>query len=177
MRRTGALLAGFWTLAAAVVAAAGLQVTPLARDGQVYVSFELSDGFSDDLRAAMHSGLTTTFSYDVDLRRSATLWFDHTLASAAVSASVKYDTLTRKYNLTRAVDGRIERADVTDTEAAARAWLTQVDKLALCATNTLEPNVEYYLRVRAHTSPRTAWFLWPWDRHEASGTAKFTLLR
>lgn len=174
--RRAALLAGIWGLCVAAVAAAGVQVTPLARDGRVYVSFELSGGFSDDLRAAIQSGLTTTFSYDVDLRRSTTLWFDRTLASATVSASVKYDTLTRKYNVTRTVDGRIDRADATDSEEAVRVWLTQVDKLPLCSTDTLEPNVEYYLRVRAQTSPRTAWFLWPWDRHEASGAAKFTFL-
>ena len=40
----------------------------------------------------------------------------------------------------------------------------------------LEGNSEYYLRVRAHTTPRNASFVWPWEGGIA-GLAKFTFLR
>ena len=36
-----------------------LTVTPIARDGQVVVSFDLSDGFTPDVRDAIQSGLST----------------------------------------------------------------------------------------------------------------------
>ena len=39
-----------------------------------------------------------------------------------------------------------------------------------------EPNVEYYLRVRARTSPRTSWALWPLWGREVAGIAKFTFI-
>ncbi len=45
-----------------------LSVTPIARDGQVFVSFELSDGLTSDVQDAIQSGLATTFSYEVELR-------------------------------------------------------------------------------------------------------------
>jgi len=61
-------------------------VTPIARDGQVVVSFDLSDGFTPEVRDAIQSGLSTTFSYDVDLRRGAAL-FDKTVAAVTVSGS------------------------------------------------------------------------------------------
>ena len=51
-----------------------IRVTPIARDGQVVVSFDLSDGFTPEVRDAIQSGLSTTFSYDVYLRRGATLF-------------------------------------------------------------------------------------------------------
>ena len=48
-----------------------LTVTPIQRDGQVLVSFELTDAFSPDVRDAIQSGLPTTFSYEIDMRRGA----------------------------------------------------------------------------------------------------------
>jgi hypothetical protein len=154
-----------------------IQVTPLAREGRVYVSFTLADGFTEEVADAIHSGLTMTFIYDVDLKRNAAVWFDRTIASATVSASVKYDTLTRKYNVTRAYDGRIGSAESTDSEETVRTWLTSFDRLPLFSTAGLEANAEYYLRVRARTSPRTAMlFLWPWVGHDVAGMARFTFI-
>jgi hypothetical protein len=160
-----------------LAAAQTIQVTPLTREGRVYVSFKLSDGFTDEVVDAIHTGLTLTFVYDVDLKRSAAVWFDRTIASATVSATVKYDTLTRKYSITRAYDGRIESADSTDSEEVVRGWLTAFDRLPLFSAASLEANAEYYLRVRARMSPRTGlWFFWPWDRHDVAGMARFTFI-
>jgi hypothetical protein len=140
------------------------------------VSFTLSDGFDDDLRAAIRSGLETGFTFDVELRRASALWFDRTLASATVAASVKFDNLTRRYQIMRLLDGHVEQTAVTDDEAVVRSWLTDFNRLPLFGTGPLEPNAEYYLRVRARANPRRRWILWPWGRHEAAGAANFTFL-
>lgn len=163
-------------LAAAAAAAQTIQITPLARDGQVLVSFNLSDGLDGEVRAAIHSGMTITFQYQVDLRRSTTLWLDRTIASAVVSASVRYDTLTRKYHFSRMLDGRTEMADATDSYDVVRRWLTDFDKLPLFTSKALERNSEYYVRVRATKSPRNASFVWPWGGHDVMGQVKFTFL-
>lgn len=166
------VLAGAW----GGLLAQSIRVTPVARDGRVMVSFTLADGFDDDLRAAIRSGLDTGFTFDVELRRASALWLDRTIASAAVAASVRYDNLTRRYHVMRLLDGRVERTEVTDDEAVVRVWLTDFDRLPLFSTGPLEPNAEYYLRVRARASPRRRWGLWPWGRHEAAGTATFTFI-
>jgi hypothetical protein len=114
--------------------------------------------------------------YDVQLRRSATLWLDRTIESSTVIATVKYDPVTRKYLVTRKADGRIEGADTVEREEEARVWLTEFDKLPLFTSKTLEANAEYYVRVRAHTSPRNAAFVWPWGS-DIAGLAKFTFLK
>ncbi|HEY7058220.1 MAG TPA: DUF4390 domain-containing protein [Vicinamibacterales bacterium] len=169
-----------WMAAATIAFAAAqtIQVTPLAREGRVYVSFKLAEGLTDEVSEAIHSGLTITFSYDVDLKRSAAVWFDRTIASTTVSASVKYDTLTRRYSVTRAYDGRIGSAESTESEDVVRGWLTSFDRLPLFSTDGLEPNAEYYLRVRVRTTPRFALlFFWPWgDRHDVAGMARFTFI-
>jgi len=153
-----------------------MQVTPLARDGRVLVTFRLSDAFNEDIRTAIHSGLTITFVYDVELRRGTSMWVDRTIAQATVMATVRFDNLTRRYYVTRLEDGRLERSDTVDREEVARAWLTSFDKLPLFSSDILERNAEYYLRIRAHTMPRNASFVWPWERGIA-GLAKFTFLQ
>lgn len=155
-----------------------LYVAPLARDGHVLVSFRLAQPLTPELRTAIHSGLTVSFVYKVDLKRSSAAWFDRTMASAVVTATVRYDNLTRRYHLSRLFNGRTDDADTTDREDVAWAWVTtQFERLALFRSVPLEDNGEYYVRVRAHTSPRNASFVWPWQGDDVVGLAKFTFLR
>ena len=155
-----------------------LQVIPLPRDGEVLVSFKLEEALTDEVRAAIHSGLTIKFVYKVDLRRSSTVWLDRTIASAVVTATVRYDTLTRIYYFSRAVDGRIEFADNTVKEDVAWGVLTRdFARLSLFRGVALEQNADYYVRVRANASPRNAAFVWPWQGDDAMGFAKFTFVR
>jgi Domain of unknown function (DUF4390) len=164
-------------LPAARASAQTIQVTPLTRDDRVLVTFRLTDVFNEDVRSAIHSGMTITFIYDVELRRGASLWIDRTMASSTVSAGVRFDNLTRRYHVTRRWDGRMERVEVLEREEDVRDWLTSFDKLSLFSNTTLEPNAEYYLRVRARTTPRNAAFVWPWNNSDVAGLAKFTFLR
>jgi hypothetical protein len=155
-----------------------LQVTPLPRDGEVLVSFKLDEALTDDIKAAIQSGLTVKFVYKVDLLRSSAVWFDRKIASAVVGASVKYDNLTRRYSVSRSLDGRMDWADTTQREDEAWRWLTSdFARLSLFRGVALEPNAEYYVRVRANATPRNASFLWPWAADDAVGFAKFTFVR
>jgi hypothetical protein len=169
----------FFVVSVGAVSAAGadpdLTVTPVARDGQVVVSFDLSDGFTPEVRDAIQSGLATTFSYDVDLRRASAL-FDRTVASVTITAIVRFDNLTRRYQMSRTVDGRVEDARPTEDQNAVRVWLTHFERIPVAATAVLEANGEYYVRVRARTRPHNAWFVWPWGG-TALGQATFTFVQ
>ena len=51
-----------------------------------------------------------------------------------------------------------------------RGWLTAFERLPLFTTDGLEPNAEYYLRVRVRTMPRNALlFFWPWGAPRRRG--------
>ncbi|NUR55220.1 MAG: DUF4390 domain-containing protein [Acidobacteria bacterium] len=179
LRRASLLL-----LASLVVAASAappretIEVVPLIRDGEVLVSFKLDEAMTDDIRAAIHSGLTIKLVYTVDLRRTAAVWFDRTIATAVVAATVRYDTLTRRYHVSRTVDGRIDWAETMASEETTWNALTRdFARLSLFRGLPLEPNAEYYVRVRAHSTPRNTTFAWPWQGDDAVGLAKFTFLR
>lgn len=160
----------------AAAEAPDLTVTPITRDNQVMVSFDLTDSFTSDVRDAIQSGLPTTFSYEVDLRRWTATWFDRTLASVTLAATVHFNNLTRRYQMSRSLDGRVGDARTADDLEAVKRWLTHFEHVPLSRTSALEVNGEYYVRVRAHTQPRNAWFLWPWDRAAVLGHAKFTFI-
>jgi hypothetical protein len=151
-----------------------IRVVPLARDGVVLVSFDLADGFTEDVRAAISSGLRTTITYTVELRLEVPFWIDRTIASTVVSNTVQYDNLTRRHNVSRAIDGRVDESKVTEDQAVVRTWLTALQRLPLFETSKLEPNREYYIRVSARTQPGNGAL--PWTAGVASGLAKFTFI-
>lgn len=162
--------------AASLLAAEGLRIVPLVRDDQVLVTFELADGFTDEVRAAVRSGLKTTFTYTVDMRLEVPVWVDRTIATSVVTNSVEYDNLTRLHTVVRMLDGRVESTQVTDSEAAVRQLMTSFQRLPLFRTTILEPNREYYVRISASARPSNGAFLWPWGSG-TSGQAKFTFIR
>lgn len=162
-------------LGAAVQAADTFRVVPLIRDDMVLVTFDMADGFTDQVRDAIKSGLQTTITYTVDLRAEAPLWVDRTMASAVVSTTVHYDNLTRRHTVVRTLDGRVEETRVTEDEAVVRQLMTNFDRVALFRTAMLEPNREYYVRVRAQVRPQSGGMLWPWSAGRSAQT-KFTFI-
>src|SRR5262249_30173286 len=110
--------------------------------------------------------------------RSSAGWFDRTIASAVVTSSVRYDNLTRKYAVNRSLDGRIEKADSKDTEDAAWAWLTdQFERMPLFRGAPLEVNAEYYVRLRAHPTPRIMSLVGRGKADGVVGLEKFPFMR
>jgi hypothetical protein len=157
-------------------AAQTLRVVPLVRDDHVLVSFELMDGLTDEVRAAIRSGLKTTFTYTVELRLEVPAWVDRTIATATVASSVEYDNLERRYSMGLRLDGRTEDSRITTDDAVVRQWMTSLQKFPLFRTSLLEANREYYVRVSATARPSNGSILWPFGSG-TSAQAKFTFIR
>jgi hypothetical protein len=163
---------------ASLLAQAGesLRIVPLVRDDHVLVSYDLHDGFTDDVRAAIKSGLKTTFTYDVELRLDVPGWVDRTIGAATIGVSVEYDNLRRRYTVARVIDGKVDDSKETDDERVVREYLTTAVRLPLFRTSALEANREYYVRVRATARPSNGSILWPFGSG-TSAMAKFTFVR
>jgi hypothetical protein len=174
--RAAVLLALLFCRSGVALAQDGLRVVPLVRDDQVLVTFNLADGFTDEVRAAIQSGLKTSFTYNVDLRLDVPGWVDRTIGTATAASSVEFDNLTRRYDLVRTVDGRVVDSKQTEDEAVVRQWMTAMRQLPLFKTSLLEPNREYYVTVRATARPSNGSILWPFGS-SASAQAKFTFVR
>ena len=133
VRTAGIAVAGIVAAIVAVRAEESLHIVPAVRDSQVLVSVEVADGYADDVRDAISSGLRTTFSYDVELRMIVRGWVDRTIATAVIGTTDQYDNLTRRHRLVRTVDGRVAESLVTEDEAVVKQWLTTLTRLPLCA--------------------------------------------
>jgi hypothetical protein len=154
-----------------------IKVTPLVAEGRVAASFAAPTAFTDDSREIVHSGVLLVFTYVVELRRPSTILWDRTLGSATVGASVKFDNLTSVYQVTQQQDGRVTWSKSTPQEAEMRGWVTAFDRVPVQASEALEANADYYLRVRMQSRPRAKFSLWPWGRDDGSGRADFTFIR
>ncbi len=159
---------------ASVLAQGGLRVVPLVSDHDVVVSFDATGAYTDDVRAAILSGLKTTVTYEIELRMVVPTWVDRTIASAIVTVSDQYDNLTRRHTLTRVVDGRIEDEQTTEDEAVVKRWLTSLSRVPVVRTSKLDQTRDYYVRVRARVRPRGTSIL-GWTS-ALSGEAKFTFI-
>ena len=138
-----------------VYAAEDMRIVPLVRGNELLISIELPEAYSAEIQQSILSGLQTTFTYDVELRLAVPFWADRTVASAVVNSTDRYDSLSGRHNLVRTVDGRVVEAVVARDEEVVRVWLTTQSRLALFDTSRLEPNREYYVRVRAQGRPQT----------------------
>jgi hypothetical protein len=95
---------------------------------------------------------------------------------STATSSVEYDNLTRRYSLTRTIDGKVVDMRVAEDERAVRNWLTVLQRLPLFRTTMLEGNREYYVTVRATARPSNGSILWPFSSG-TSAQAKFTFIK
>ena len=153
-----------------------IAVAPLRRGDAICVSFSTARAVTPAVEQAIASGLPTTFTYDVELRRPSTFWFDKLMASARIAVTVRFDPLTRRYHVTLLQDGRVAEDRTTDRVDEVRRWVSVFEGLPLFTTRELQQHTAYDVRVRGRTSPRHTWSFWPWARPSAHGSAGFTFV-
>lgn len=156
----------------------GVKVTPVVSEGRVLATFAAPAAWTPDAHELVRGGLELRFSFDVELRRPALL-LDSTLVRVRMVSSVKYDTLTGASQFSKSRDGRLLESTRSEEPKVAE-WMTAFQQVLLEPAEPLEPNAEYYVRVRLYASPRrtvSIWSLWPFGRDDGSGRAAFTFIR
>ncbi len=174
MKRFGLLVAVLLLSGTVGRAAETLRIVPISADDRVVVSVELADGYTDEVKQAIASGLRTTFTYTIELRMLVPGWVDRTVATSTVGLSDQYDNLTRRHTLQRVIDGRIDDTIVTDDEVAVRQWLTTLTRLPIVRTTRLDAGRDYYVRINAQARPRGGSLLG--FAASITGQAKFTFI-
>jgi hypothetical protein len=155
-------------------AAESLRIVPINSDDRLVVSVDLTDGYTDEVRQAIASGLRTTFTYTIELRMVVPGWVDRTVATSTVTLSDQFDNLTRRHTLSRAIDGRIDETTVTEEDTTVRQWLTHLTRIPIVRTTRLDSGRDYYVRISAQARPRGGSLL-GWT-NAITGQAKFTFI-
>ncbi len=149
-----------------------LRITPVLADDRLWATFSAPTVFSDEVHEAVRSGIIVTLNFVVELRRSSTLWFDKTVASASVAATVKFDTLTGAYQVSKVRDGAVWWSQQTQKPEEMRGWATEFERVPLDKLTVMSERGDYYIRVRGRDDLPRGFSLWPFGRDEVSGRAE-----
>lgn len=160
--------------ATVVVSATSIRITPVVADDKVMATFAAPSVYSPPVREAVQSGLAVTFTFTAELKRSSTLWFDKTLGSAEVASTVKFDTLTGAYQVSKLRAGSVHWSQQTQKEEEMRLWMTEFERVILDDVAELTTSGDFYIKVRARDSLPRGFSLWPFGRGEVSGRAELT---
>ena len=139
------------------------ELVPVIRQDKISVSFRMTEAFSEDVERAVASGLPVTFRYTIQLKRVRTVWLNQKVTTRHIHTTVTYDNLTERYKLSREINGEIDATEVVSDVAAMRRFMVTMESMELFDTSLLEPNGEYYLRVKGIVRDRNLFLFIPWD--------------
>jgi len=116
-------------------------------DGDSYqASCRLERGLTPDVEEEIAAGLATTIEYRLHVYRRRTAFFDQLIVKRRVQCTVRYDTLTQQYTLTRRVDDDLQETKVTDDPAVMREFMTSLRGVPLVKIDALKAGEDYYLK-------------------------------
>jgi hypothetical protein len=153
-----------------------VDLIPLIKNDKVRVSFVMSEAFSEEVERAIASGLPVSFNYTVELKKVRTLWLNQKLTTRSLQTTVSYDNLAQRYKVSLELDGQILLTQVLADPEAMRRFMTRFENLELFSTSLLEPNGEYYLRVKGVIRERNFMFFIPWDVGSGWKKSYFTFI-
>jgi len=146
-------------------ALAGPALTHLTaeRDGDSYqASCRLEGGLTPEVEEEIAAGLSTTIEYRLHVYRRRPAFFDQLLLKKRIECTVRYDTLTHQYTLTRRVDGDLQETRVTDDPEAMREFMTALRGVPLIKSVVLKPGEEYYLKAKSNLGLVWRFYVIPW---------------
>ncbi len=175
MRRRVHLALWFVLLGHLPAAAAELlDLSLLIKENKIFVTFRMADAFNDDIERTIASGLPVSFRYDVQLKKVRAIWLNQKVDTRRITNTVTYDNITERYTLSRDIDGGIVATDVVAGLNDMMQFMTVIDDLALFEVSSLEPNADYYLRVKGLVKERNLFLFVPWDQDSGWKKTYFT---
>jgi hypothetical protein len=177
MRRSVHL--ALWLVLVARLPAAAAELLDLGlllKDKKIYVSFRMTEAFNEDIEKAIASGLPVSFRYEVQLKKVRAIWLNQKMDTRRITNTVTYDNITKRYTLSRDIDGAIVATVVIADLNDMVEFMTVIDDLGLFDVSSLEPNADYYLRVKGLVKERNLFLFVPWDQDSGWEKVYFTYL-
>jgi len=148
----------------------------LIKDKKISVSFRMTEAFNEDIEKTITSGLPVSFRYEVQLKKVRAIWLNQKVDTRRITNTVTYDNITKRYTLSRDIDGAIVATVVIADLKDMVEFMTVIDDLGLFEVSSLEPNADYYLRVKGLVKERNLFLFVPWDQDSGWEKVYFTYL-
>jgi hypothetical protein len=147
----------------------------VVRDDYVEVKFELREGLTPDVRAAIDSGLKTIFTYTVELKVDAGWWLDRTIATAVVTTA---SSTTTCGGSTRWNAGWTAATKIGNNRGSGSRpqWMTNVDYLPCSRRTSCNVTASTTCASAPTARPSYGSILWPFGSGTSAQT-KFVFFR
>jgi hypothetical protein len=109
--------------------------------------FEVKNAFNDKITQAVKNGIPTTFSFYVSLYKTGNSWLDKKVADIQVQSTVKFNSMKGEYTVSR--PWKDEKPWMTKSFDEAKAWMAEVDNLAIIPLTKLVKGGKYQIRIKA----------------------------
>lgn len=136
-----------------------LQVSLKGR--RVEASFELINGFDDQLFERIQTGLASGFTYQFVLFRDQKRWFDNKLDSSSLEVTAMYNAVTREYLVNYKQDGKLIDSRIARDRDELERSMTRFDGLTILQLGNLTPNKQVFARARAELGSKTTLLIIP----------------
>ena len=123
----------------------------------VVMNARLVDGFTDKILEAIENGVTMGFTFEIELRKSNTLWMDSLVSSNKVRHRVQFDSLKKIYRFSES-GKNVKRKIITKKESRYQKLMLTLKDIPIAPIYKLDPNEKYYVRVKADLETDRFWF-------------------
>ena len=128
---------------------------------RIEASFELVNGFTDQLFERIQTGLASGFTYQFVLTRDQKLWFDNRLDTSTLEVTAMYNAVTREYLVNFKQDGKlIDSRIVLDREELERS-MTRFTGLTVFHLESVARDKRLAVRARAELGSKTTLLIIP----------------
>jgi hypothetical protein len=126
-------------------------VTNTRDDLLIYLT--VAGAFPQNMESVISSGVSTTFSFFVNLYQTRSFWFDKNITKLEILHTITHDELRNEYIIERSWDSKPQR--VVTSFDKAKKLMSEIDGLTIVELNRLEKGNQYQIRTKATLSRLT----------------------
>ena len=130
-------------------------------ENRYQASFRVEGAFTPEVEERIASGLVTSFRHRVRVYGKRTIWFDNLLLEMEVTTTVKFDSLTKQYTLSRRIDGKLRVTEYTEDPGEMRLWMSELGGIPLGAADQFSVKDRVYVKVKSNIRSRFFRFFIP----------------
>jgi hypothetical protein len=116
-------------------------------DGVWKVSFDVENCFTEKMEEAIQSGISTTFTFYVNLHQKRSWWKDRKLASVEFRHTVQYHPIQKVYQIK--LEGQSHSSLSASSLEEAKKLMSRVKEFKIQSSSPFEPGVPAYFRIKA----------------------------
>jgi len=130
-------------------------------DGNIEVSFQLREAYSEETFERIRTGLPTGFEYQFRLDRDRKRWFDASLASSSLQVVAMYNAVTQEYLINYKLDGELIESRVAREPKALELALTRFEGISIFVLSGASADDRLLVRARADLGSKTGFLFLP----------------